>query len=63
MSLCESKLKFAFVDNWDNIFITPSRMRLYSKIVPTKEAVRQFVDRVTRQVNEHDRQEKEAEDV
>ena len=61
MSLCSEHL--TFVDNWEDNQITPSTMRLYSKKVPAREAYRQFVDRARRQVNEHNRLERDAEDV
>ena len=38
-------------------------MRLYSKKVPAREASKQFVDRVKRQINESDRIEVEAVDI
>ena len=61
MSLCSEHL--TFVDNWEDNQITPSTMRLYSKKVHAREVSRQFVDRVRRQVNEHNRLERDAEDV
>ena len=38
-------------------------MRLYSKKVPAKEASKQFIDRVRRQIPESDRRERVSEDV
>ena len=61
IQLCSENL--TFVSNWDDDAISTSTMRLYSKKVPAKEAARQFVDRVRRQVPESDRREREAEDV
>ena len=61
MSLCSEHL--TFVNNWDDSKITPSTMRLYSKKVPAREASKQFVERVRRQINENSRIEKDAEDV
>ena len=61
LQLCSDNL--TFVTNWDDDAIPTSTMRLYSKKVPAKEAARQFVDRVKRQVQESDRREREAEDV
>ena len=61
MSLCSEHL--TFVDNWEDNHITPSTMRLYSNKISAREASRKFVDRVRRQVNEHNRLERDAEDV
>ena len=61
MSLCSNN--FTFVDSWDDDAISPSTMRLYSKKVPAREASRQFVARVRRQVDDSVRIEKVAEDV
>jgi hypothetical protein len=38
-------------------------MRLYSKKLPARDVSKQFVDRVRRQINEHNRLEIDAEDV
>ena len=59
--LCSNSL--TFVPNWEDNTISPSTMRLYSKRIPAKEAERQFVNRVRRQIHESDRREKEGEDV
>ena len=59
--LCSNS--FTFVESWDNDAILPSTMRLYSKKVPAREASRQFVARVRRQVDDSVRIEKVAEDV
>ena len=61
ISLCSDN--FTFVDDWDDDGIPASTMRLYSKKVPAKDAAKQFVERVRRQVNELDRKEKKAENV
>jgi len=52
---------FTFVSNWDNDAITPSTFRLYSRRVLAKDAAKQFVDRVRRQIEERNRREKKAE--
>ena len=39
-----------FVDEWNHLKILPSTMRLYSKKVPTREATKQFAERVKRQI-------------
>ena len=51
------------MDDWDDDRIPASTMRLYSKRVPAKDAAKQFVERVRRQIDEVDRKEKKAEDV
>ena len=51
------------MDTWEDNRILPSTMRLYSKKIPAREASRQFVASVMRQVNVSDRLEKNAEDV
>ena len=61
ISLCSEHL--TFVDNWDHVKITTATMRLYSKKVPARDASKQFVDRVRRQINEQNRLERDAEDV
>ena len=61
VSLCSDN--FTFVNNWDDDGIPASTMRLYSKRVPAKDAVKQFVERFRRQVDEVNRKEKNAEDV
>ena len=61
IDLCTEYL--TFVDKWDDNKITPSTMRLYSKKVPAKDASRQFIARVRRQVSENDRIERNAEDI
>ena len=61
VGLCSEYL--TFVNNWDDNKITPSTMRLYSKKVPAKDASRQFIARVRRQVSDNDRIEKNAEDI
>ena len=60
-SLCSDNL--TFVNDWDDDAIPASTMRLYSKKVPAKDASKQFVDRVRRQVEECDRREIRSEDV
>ena len=49
ISLCSECL--TFVDSWSDPKITPSTMRLYSKKVPTREAAKQYADRVKNQIN------------
>ena len=61
VELCSDNL--TFVDSWDDDAITPATMRLYSKKIPAREASRQFVDRVRRQVVDADRIEHKATDV
>ena len=46
--LCSQCL--TFVDEWNHPKISPSTMRLYSKKVPTREATKQFAERVKRQI-------------
>ena len=48
ISLCSQCL--TFVDEWNHPKILPSTMRLYSKKVPTREATKQFAERVKRQI-------------
>ena len=54
---------FTFVDTWDDPKISMSTMRLYSKRVPARDASKQFVDQVRRQVEDDSRVERESEDV
>ena len=61
IELCSEN--FTFVNDWDDDQIPASTMRLYSKRVPAKDAAKQFVERVRRQVDEVDRKEQKAEDV
>ena len=61
VNLCSSS--FTFVHSWDDDRIHTGTMRLYSKKVPAREAARQFVDRVTRQVPANERMMKISEDV
>merc|ERR1711884_813012 len=49
ITLCSECL--TFVDSWSDPNITPSTMRLYSKKVPAREAVKQYADRVKNQIN------------
>ena len=56
IQLCSDN--FTFVDDWDDDRIPASTMRLYSKRVPAKDAAKQFVERVRRQIDEVDRKEK-----
>ena len=53
MSLCFNNLMF--VNDWDDDAILASTIQLYSKKVPAKDASKNFVDQVNRQVEECDR--------
>ena len=44
ISLCSESL--TFVKDWSGKKITPSTMRLYSKKIPTREATKDFADKV-----------------
>lgn len=61
VGLCSEYL--TFVNNWDDNKITPSTMRFYSKKVPPKDASRQFIARVRRQVSDNDHIKKNVEDI
>ena len=61
VQLCSES--FTFVDSWDDDEIHTGTMRLYSKRVPARDAARQFVDRVTRQVPPNERLMKLSEDL
>ena len=49
MSLYSEHL--TFVNTWDDSKITPSTIRLHSKNIPVREASKQFVERVRRQIS------------
>ena len=49
ISLCSESL--TFVKDWSDKKITPSTMRLYSKKIPTREATKDFADRVKKQID------------
>ena len=51
------------MNDWDDDTIPASTIQLCCKKVPAKDAPKQFVDRVRRQVEECDRREIRSEDV
>ena len=61
VSLCSNI--FTFVPTWDSNTIKTSTMRLYSKRVPVREALAQYVERVRRQINPTDVLERMSQDV
>ena len=61
VSLCSDNL--TFVNDCDDDAIPASTMRLYNKKGPAKDASKQCVDRVKRQVDEPYRREKRSEHV
>jgi predicted GIY-YIG superfamily endonuclease len=61
ITLCSDS--FTFVDSWESDKILPSTMRLFSKKIPAREASRQFVASVKRQVASNEYIERLAEDL